>query len=144
MNTFKFLFSIFFVCVITTAHAQKRYLRTEEYPKQITTFVNEHFAESDIVSIKEEKKPHKTEYEVKLRNMEELEFDGSYKIKSIESKSGLPNSVIPQKIREYVSKNYSQNIIEEWKLKRKGQEIELDNGLEILFDFEGNFIKLDD
>lgn len=144
MKTLKFIFTILFVCAISEMHAQDRYLRTEEYPQEITSFVAKHFPNSDIVSIKEEKETRKTEYEVKLRNMEELEFDGDYKIKSIEAKSELPNSVIPEKIREYVAKNYPQNKIEEWKRKRKGQEIELDNGLEILFDFDGNFIKLDD
>lgn len=144
MKTISLFFTFLFVCVITTAQTQKRYLTSEEYPADITTYIKTHFPKSDIVSIKEEKKPHKTEYEVKLWNMEELEFDADYKVKSMESKAGLPDSVIPDKIREYVAKNYPQNKIEEWKRKRKGQEIELDNGLEILFDFDGNFLKLDD
>lgn len=144
MKPLKIIFSIILIFALSEIHAQDRYLKTEKYPTKITSFIAQHFPDSDIVSIKEEKKLHKTEYEVKLRNMEELEFDGNYDIKSMESKSGLPNSVIPQKIREYVAKNYPQSKIEEWDLKRKGQEIELNNGLEILFDFDGNFIKIDD
>lgn len=144
MKTLKLLFAVLFVCAFGKIQAQDRYLKSEEYPAEITSYIAKHFADSDIVSIKEEKEIRKTEYEVKLRNMEELEFDEEYKIKSMESKSGLPNSVIPQKITDYVSKNYPQSKIEEWKRKRRGQEIELDNGLEILFDFEGNFIKIDD
>lgn len=124
--------------------AQDRYLKVEEYPTQITSYAKEHFSKSDIVSIKEEKDKRKIEYEVKLRNMEELEFDQDYKIKSVESKNELPNSVIPQQILDYVAKNHPNQVILEWKIKRNKQEIELDNDLEIQFDLNGNFIKIDD
>lgn len=130
--------------VFSQVNAQDRYLETTEYPKEITSYIETNFPDSEIISIKEEKERHKTEYEVKLRNMEELEFDEQYAIKSIESKSGLPDTVIPQKIRDYVTQNYPNRKIEEWKMKRRGQEIELDNDLELIFDFDGNFVRVDD
>lgn len=144
MKIVKLVLVLVFAGVISQANAQDRYLKTEEYPTEITSYVKTHFPDSDIVSIKEEKERKGTEYEVKLRNMEELEFDQDYSIKSVEAKKGLPESVVPQKIRDYVAQNYPNRVIEEWKLKRNGQEIELDNDLEIKFDFDGNFLKLDD
>lgn len=143
MKILKPFFVVVFVLIIGQINAQEYYLKTEEFPAEITSFVKKHFPNSDIISIKKEEK-RKVEYEVKLRNMEELEFDGELNLKSMESKSGLPDSVIPEKIRAYVAKNYPGRKIEEWKKKRKGQEIELVNGPEILFDFDGNFIKTDD
>lgn len=144
MKTVKLILVLVFAGFFSQIQAQDRYLKAEEYPTEITSFVETHFPDSDIVSIKEEKDRRKTEYEVKLYNMEELEFDQDYSIKSVEAKNELPASVVPQKIRDYVTKNYPNRTIEEWKLKRKGQEVELDNGLEIKFDFDGNFVKLDD
>lgn len=144
MKTIQFILAVVFACTISSAQAQDRYLKTEEFPSEITSYVKQHFPESDIISIKEEKDRRKTEYEVKLRNMEELEFDEAYHIKSIESKSALPNSVIPPKILDYVTKNYPQQFIKEWKMKRRSQEVELNNDLEIIFDFDGNFVKIDD
>lgn len=144
MKTVKLILALVLVGTFSQIRAQDRYLETDEFPSEITSYIDTHFPESDIISIKEEKERRKTEYEVKLRNMEELEFDQDYAIKSVESKSGLPESVVPQLIRDYVTKNYPNRTIKEWKKKRKGQEIELDNDLEIKFDQDGNFIRLDD
>ena len=144
MKTVKLILGLLFISTFSQIQAQDRYLKTDEFPTEITTYVETHFPNSDIISIKEEKDRRKTEYEVKLRNMEELEFDQDYAIKSVESKSELPKSVVPQKIQDYVTENYPNRTIEEWKKKRRGQEIELDNGLEIKFDDAGNFVKLDD
>lgn len=144
MKTVKLVLAFLFVCAIGQIHAQDRYLETNEYPNEITSYIDTHFPNGDIVSIKEEKGKRKTEYEVKLRNMEELEFDQDYAVTCVESKESLPESVVPQKIRDYVTQNYPDRNIEEWKKKKRGQEIELDNGLEIKFDFDGNFVKLDD
>ncbi len=144
MKTVKLVVVLVLIGAFSQTQAQDRYLETNEFPSEITTYIETHFPDSDIISIKEEKERRKTEYEVKLRNMEELEFDQDYAIKSVESKSGLPESVVPQKIRDYVTENYPNRTIEEWKKKRKGQEIELDNDLEIKFDHDGNFVRLDD
>lgn len=144
MKTVKLILGLLFISTFSQIQAQDRYLKTDEFPTEITTYVETHFPNSDIISIKEDKDRRKTEYEVKLRNMEELEFDQDYAIKSVESKSELPKSVVPQKIQDYVTENYPNRTIEEWKKKRRGQEIELDNGLEIKFDDNGNFTALDD
>lgn len=143
MKILKIFLTAVLVYTFGPLQAQDYYLRADEFPVEITSFVKEHFPNSDVVSIKREGK-RKIEYEVKLQNREELEFDENFTIKDMESKMGLPDTVIPEKIRTYVAKNYPGKRIEEWKRKRKGQEIELDNGLEILFDFDGNFIKIDD
>lgn len=144
MKTLKLMLALILAGVFSQVNAQDRYLETTEYPKEITSYIETNFPDSEIISIKEEKERRKTEYEVKLRTMEELEFDEEYAIKSMESKSGLPDTVIPQKIRDYVTKNYPNRKIEEWKMKRRGQEIELDNDLELVFDFDGNFVRVDD
>lgn len=145
MKTVNLILVVLLVSASQLMNAQDRYLKIEEYPTQITSYAKEHFPKSDIVSIKEEKDIRKIEYEVKLRNLEELEFDQDYKIKSIESKTELPHSVVPQKILDYVARNHPNQVILEWKRKRNNkQEIELDNDLEIQFDLKGNFIKADD
>jgi|SRR5690625_3456636 len=133
-----------FLFIFSQIQAQDRYLQKEEYPEQIKTFVKAHFPENQISSIKEEKENRKTEYEVKLDSRAELEFDRKFEIKKIESKAGLPDSVLPEKIVAYVSQNYPDQKIEEWKKKKRYQEIELDNSLELEFDFDGNFLRIDD
>lgn len=129
---------------LTVINAQDRYLSAAEYPSQIKEYVSTYFSKSNIISVKKEKVIFKTEYEVKLNTGEELEFDKSFSIVKLESKMGLPDSVIPAKIRDYVSKNYPHQKIEEWKMKRRTQEIELDNSLELIFTSDGDFVRIDD
>ena len=73
-----------------------------------------------------------------------MEFNSKNNIKSIEAKSKLPNSVIPEKIMEYVETNYPNNFIVEWDLDTKHQSVELNNGIELEFTLKGAFLRIDD
>lgn len=132
------------LCTFSNLNAQETYLTVSQTPKQIKTYINKYFPGSKIVSIKKDKEILNTEYDVHLDSMVKLEFDKDYLVKKIESKRSLPNVVIPTKISSYVSKNYPNNIILEWEKKSKGQKIELDNGLDLVFDLKGNFMGIDD
>ena len=129
--------------VFSNAYAQEKYLPVSETPRQIASYVKAHFPKSKIISVKEDKEIFKTEYEVKLNTMVELEFDGHFSIKNIESKDALPQSVVPTRIAAYVQKNYPDNKIIEWKKKKKGQKIELDNDIDLVFDLSGKFLGID-
>ena len=126
--------------VFSNANAQKKYLAVSETPGQIISYINAHFPKSEIISVKKDKEVLKTEYKVKLNTMVELEFDGNFSIKKIESKSALPQSVVPEKIVAYIHKNYPNNKILEWKKEKKGQKIELDNDIDVVFDLNGKFL----
>ena len=129
--------------VFSNANAQKKYLAVSETPGQIISYINAHFPKSEIISVKKDKEVLKTEYKVKLNTMVELEFDGNFSIKKIESKSALPQSVVPEKIVAYIHKNYPNNKILEWKKEKKGQKIELDNDIDVVFDLNGKFLGID-
>lgn len=129
--------------VFSNAYAQEKYLPVSETPGQIISYINAHFPKSEIISVKKDKEVLKTEYKVKLNTMVELEFDGNFSIKKIESKSALPQSVVPEKIVAYIHKNYPNNKILEWKKEKKGQKIELDNDIDVVFDLNGKFLGID-
>lgn len=144
MKKIIFIIALLAMVVIGQSFAQDRYLAKNEYPGKITSYVKKHFSNSEITSIKEDKEPLKTEYEVKLANLDELEFNQKYEVIKLKSKKGLPNSVISKNIREYVQQHVSGAVITEWKKKMGNQEIELNNGSEILFDAKGNYIRITD
>jgi len=145
MKTLKqtlFLFLVLGFCF--SANAQKEYLNTEDTPKQIETYAAEHFPNHKIIYTKKKTKPHKTKYKTRLDNHVKLEFDENFKIKEIDAKEGLPTSVLPKNIVSYAKENYPNHKIIEWERKKDGrQEIELDNGLELIFNAEGKFLKID-
>lgn len=125
--------------IVGIANGQKKYLAPADAPEQISKYVKQHFPDGQIAYIKK----NYTKYKVKLDTRVKLEFDGDFNIYEIESKSPLPSSVIPTKIQHYVSQHYPTQQIVEWELKKKGQKVELTNDVDLLFDRDGNFIKID-
>ncbi|NJW55646.1 PepSY-like domain-containing protein, partial [Salinimicrobium oceani] len=55
------------------------------------------------------------------------------------------SAALPQAILTYISTNYPENTIREAEVEDNGQfEVELNNGTELVFDAQGNFLGIDD
>ena len=114
------------------------------YP-EINTFVDTYFPLTSIKNVKLDG----NEYEVKLNDKTEIEFNLSFEWKSIDcEKSQVYNSVpaelVPAEITAYVTANYPNTLIEQIEKKHNGGwEIELSNGLEITFDSNFNVTEID-
>lgn len=124
--------------------AQDKIIPNGEIPVQIRTYIQTHFPNQAIVLAKLDRDGLRKEYEIKLDNNTELEFNGKYQIKKIDGNAALPHSVIPAEIRTYVSANYPNNTITDWETEWKHQEVKLDNGLELEFTIKGDFVRVDD
>jgi len=106
----------------------------QEPPKKIKSYIQQHFPEQSV---------KKAKYKVYLDKGVKIEFDKNYHPIEIDGKAGLPESVIPKKIMHYAKQNYPGKRIIEWEKKTHKQEVELENGIELEFDLEGNFLKVD-
>ncbi|GAB1415623.1 hypothetical protein MASR2M117_10290 [Paludibacter sp.] len=73
-----------------------------------------------------------------------LEFNQKKEIISIDGNSKLPDSVIPEKIRNYVFKKFPANFITDWEIDNKTQQVSLDNEIDLIFTMSGVFIRLDE
>lgn len=113
-----------------------------DLPKEIAVYIATHFPDNPIISAKIDLEGTRKTYEIKLQGGFELEFNRKKEIIEIEGISKLPNSVIPQKILDYVNANYPDNFIVEWELGKNHQEVKLDNKLELIFDMKGNFFRI--
>jgi hypothetical protein len=133
MKTLKLFIGLTMLFLFANANAYAQ--QEPQAPDQIKSYVKANFSNSKII---------KAEYKIKLNNGTELEFDGNYDIIEIDSRTALPDEVIPQKIRAYISKNYPDNHVTEWKKKSNVQEVELTNDSELIFDLKGNFLRMDD
>ncbi len=123
---------------------QDRIISNDEIPDKIQNYINTHFPTLEVVRAEIDFEGITKKYEIKLSDRTELEFNGRYQIIEIDGKSALPESVIPQKIRNYVSTNYPNNSIIGWDLGRRHQEVKLDNGIELEFTLKHKFIRIDD
>ncbi|MBK8677457.1 MAG: PepSY-like domain-containing protein [Sphingobacteriales bacterium] len=84
-----------------------------ELPTEITTFISTHFPDNTIVQ-------------------------------AIIDKDGLTKTYdILEKILQYVATNYPSNFITDWELEGKNQQVQLDNGLDLEFNMEGGFLRVD-
>ena len=128
---------------IITSSAKDKIIPINELPQNIVEYVAEHFPIQKIIQAKKDIETNDFSFELVLDNATKLEFTKSGQILEIKSKSKLPDSVVPNEILNYVKQNFSTQFIIEWELKRRKQEIELNNGLELEFDLNGNFIKID-
>lgn len=118
-------------------------LPESEWPAEIKTFVDTHFTDFAILQVVKDKDGLKKTYDVRLEGSFKLEFNSKMEIIEIEGTDRLPDSVIPDKILDYVNTNYPQNYIIEWELEGKNQEVKLDNRLELQFTMSGEFLRID-
>ncbi len=129
----------------SVVQAQDQRLNKNDLPEFINVYVAKNYADAKISKAKLDVDTDKTTYEVKLKDRTELEFDIEGSIIQIEQKKPIAAHLLPSKIVDYVTEHYPKMGILEWKLeKNKGkQEIKLTNRIELEFDLDGNFIKID-
>lgn len=138
-----FLFCAFFICGIYL-HADKDIvISVQDLPEKVISYVKTHFPEQEIIKAVKDKDGLSFTYEIKLSGKIELEFTAKGDIKNIDGQNKLPDSVIPEKILNYVKTNYPDNYITGWSIEKRIQEIELDNGIELKFNKKDDFIKID-
>jgi len=127
-----------------TSYAQESIIPNGKIPVEIVKYVKKYFPDNSIFKVVKDREILSTTYEVDLQGNIELEFDGDFQITDIKADSKLPDQVIPKKILAYVHTNYPNVGITDWELDGRYQAVELENDLDIVFDLDGRFVKIDD
>lgn len=115
-----------------------------DLPDEINDYISTHFPSHTILQSIEDKDGFTKTYDVQLDGNVSLEFNRKKEIIEVESETELPSSVIPAKISHYVTENYPSNVITDWELDDNNQHVELDNGVELKFTTDGDFLSIDD
>ena len=138
--------TILTLALAVTAAAQKTKTNTNQLPQTTQKFIKSNFSNSPIsYAEKETKMGFLSEYKAYLENGTEMEFTGKGDWKEIENKqSGLPFSVAPKKIQTYIKKKFPRTYLVKIEKERQGYSTKISNGLELEFDGQGNFIRIDD
>lgn len=128
-----------------TATAQKRTITINQLPAAAQAFIKNNFSGQTADYIVEDKGFMETEYEVRLANGTEIEFDGSGNWEEIDGNNNpIPAAILPKGINSYINGKFKGQAIHKADKKRYGYDIELVNGLELEFDSTGKFLRLDD
>lgn len=106
-----------------------------ELPAVSQEFIKTHFAGEELFD---------KDYKVVFVNGAKVEFAKNGEWKDVECKYGeVPAAIVPQQIRDYVTKNYPKNKIVAIDRDRRDYEVELDNGLDLKFDLKFRLIDID-
>lgn len=113
-------------------------------PDTAKSFIAEHFADKEFKHAKVKKFDEKVPFQARFKDGSRIDFDANGNWVEIEVKhSVVPEVVIPEQILSYMKEIFAgQNVIKIQK-KHWGYEVELGNDMELYFDTEGRFIKLE-
>ncbi|PZR16879.1 MAG: hypothetical protein DI539_17335 [Flavobacterium psychrophilum] len=128
-----------------SACAQKRNITIKQLPAPAQTYLGKHFPNQAPSYIIEDKDLMETDYKVVLTGGAEIEFDGKGNFDEADgNKTALPASILPAPIASYIAANYKGQQVEKFEKERWGYKLEFMNDLELEFDNNGKFLRIDD
>lgn len=116
-----------------------------ELPAQAQVFIKKYFNVDDIIYIECDRDGLHLEYNVHLKNNVEIEFDHQGNFQSIDCHTApVPEGIVPELIVNFVQTHYANTLIVEYHVEYRHLKVELSSGIELIFDLEGHFIRVDD
>ena len=118
--------------------------KVDQLPQKAQEFIQKYFPKNEISLAKMEKDFWEKKYEVVFVNGEKAEFlkDGSWE--KVDCKySTVPTGIVPQAIKDYVSKHYPEAKILKIERDSKTYEVKLNNQLELEFNKAFQLIDID-
>lgn len=117
----------------------------KELPQTAQQVINANFKDVKVALTKKEVDFFGKSYDVIFTNGDKIEFDSNGHWEKISCKySKVPTILIPSAILKYVDENFSNNPIIKIEKEKRGYEVELQNGLELEFNKNGQCVKIDD
>lgn len=140
------VFILIFMLMGGLMSAQDRAINPNQLPKTAKNFLASHFKGIAVSSAIEDREIYGVDdYKVYLNNGMKMEFDSKGNWKEVDGKhQKVPYGFIPAPIKNYSTKNFPNTYIIKIEKKRWSYKAELSNGLELEFDKNGNFKKIDD
>lgn len=120
----------------------------EKLPQNSHEFIAAHFSSETITFVdKESWTPLKNDdqYEVHFSSGLEMSFNKDGEITGIEAarNEAIPSEALPTEILSYVNDNYPDFEVKSWEKDGNDQEVELTNGVDLEFDQNGKFLRVD-
>lgn len=121
-------------------------INAAQLPQAARDFIAAHFAGVTYTRIEKDAIPDDdgSVYDVYLSNGFEIDFDVNGNWTDIDGNNqAIPTAIIPIPIADYVTANYTGTAITKIEIESYGYEVELSNGIDLIFDTNGNFIRID-
>ena len=128
-------------CILSVAVIScEKQITIDKLPQKAKLFLNSYFLDSQVLSIEKSG----SSYDVILTDGTNLEFNKSGDWTEVDCQTRpIPVGIAPSSIQTYVLTNFPESFITKIKKERKNYDIELNSGLELTFDQNGNFLHAD-
>ena len=138
------LAAIFTLGVSNVSADNDKLVNKSELPVKAQQFIDKHFADVKITYAKLERDFLERSYEVVLADGTKLEFTTKGEWKEVDCRYGeVPSAIVPQAIKNYVSKNYPDVKILKLEHDRGFYELKLSNRYELTFNKDYRVIDID-
>lgn len=138
------IIGIAIVLIANFAFAQEVIIPFNQLPAKAKTFIHQHFKDVKVMNVIQDKDVFSKDFDVNFENGTKIEFDRTGNWKEIKTLSGsVPSSLVPAKIKQYISNNYNGASIVEINKDAYKIDVELSNGVDLDFDKNGNFLRID-
>lgn len=133
------------LCALTFSACarDKQPVAFENLPEQVQKEVLKNFTKDQIQFVIADKEFMHYEYKFVLTNGLELEYDDEAVLLQAESKTGIPEALIDAEILNYIKTTFPNAVITEYKLDDGHKEVELNNEMELVFNKNNQFLRID-
>ena len=145
MQKFFLLLIISILGIMPIMADNDKIITREELPEKAQLFLTKHFAGVELIYAKAERDMGIiTSYDILLEGNVKVEFNRSGEWTSVDCEHGqVPDSVLPQGVLDYVKKKFAKAHVVEIERDMLGYDVKLSNDLDLEFDKEGNFLRID-
>lgn len=141
--TISILFMVFALSL--DACTKERIISFDQLPQKAQTIITTYFSIEEVMIVKLDKDDLQIEYDVKLKNGTELTFDSKGDLIEIDChRQRVPDGLVPENVRAFVTANHPTAFVTEWSKNKFRLKVELNNGLELVFNNDGDFIRYED
>ena len=140
------IFAALMMVVFISSCDKDEKIAIDQLPSAAQVFLDEHFASQPVVSLRKDKDGRSgLEYEARLDSGIEITFDqdGSWQEADAPDNVALPTSFILPSIVNYVAAEYPNIGINNIDREVQGFDVELTNNVDLIFDTQGNFVRID-
>lgn len=133
-----------FILGVSGLQAKDTPITLHELPQNAQSFLKKYFPSSKTSYIIKDKDYFSTDYEVRLENGTEIEFDEKGNWTEVDGKHrSIPTAFIPAKIMNYLKEKFPNTTISKIEKGSKKYEVELNGDIDLEFNLNGDFLKID-
>ncbi len=117
----------------------------EDLPQAAKTFIATYYANTQVSRVERDNDKGIIEYEVYFANRHDVTFNSAGEWIEVDAPEGeaIPNGIAMQPIVDYLAQNYADDGINDITRLQNGFEVDLIYGPDLLFDAQGNFVRID-